>query len=208
MFHFFFSLFVAEPLVVGPGRLLLKLHRSSTTTKTTQTTPIMDFRRDRGTKRQPQVEILELKHDSMTFLLSRTDPSVANALRRVMISEVPTMAIDLVEIENNTSVLHDEFISHRLGLIPLRSSKVDKFNYTRVCPPLSCFFSKRSIQQHLPPSLRPFLSSLSLSLCARVALHEYNRSAIALIAVLNALLNLRSTCHVGTRLNLMLQATI
>jgi DNA-directed RNA polymerase II subunit RPB3 len=87
--------------------------------------------------RTPNVEILELKEDSMTFVLSKTDTSVANALRRIMIAEVPTMAIDLVEIEENTSVLHDEFIAHRLGLIPLTSSKMDKFNYTRDC---SCAF--------------------------------------------------------------------
>jgi len=83
--------------------------------------------------RQPQIEILELKHDSITFILSKTDTSVANTLRRIMIAEVPTMSIDLVEFENNSSVLFDEFIAHRLGLIPLTSSSIDQFNYTRDC---------------------------------------------------------------------------
>jgi len=83
--------------------------------------------------RQPNIEILNLQENMMTFILSKTDTSIANALRRIMIAEVPIMAIDLVEVDANNSVLHDEFISHRLGLIPLTSSHVEQFSYTRDC---------------------------------------------------------------------------
>lgn len=56
----------------------------------------------------------------MSFELRDTDSSIANALRRVMISEIVTMAIDVVTFEENTSVLNDEIIAHRLGLVPIR----------------------------------------------------------------------------------------
>jgi len=81
----------------------------------------------------PFVTLTELKKDSISFVLGDTDTSMANALRRVMMAEVPTMAIDLVEIEQNTSPLHDEYLSHRLGLIPLTSHEVDEYTYNREC---------------------------------------------------------------------------
>ena len=47
------------------------------------------------------------------------DASIANSFRRILLSEVPTMAFDRVYIYNNTSVIQDEVLAHRLGLIPL-----------------------------------------------------------------------------------------
>lgn len=71
--------------------------------------------------RRPRVVVRKLTDDYCEFVLSGTDTSMANAIRRIIIADVPTIAIDLVEIENNTTVLNDEFLAHRLGLIPLKS---------------------------------------------------------------------------------------
>ncbi|KAM1526665.1 hypothetical protein PS1_016363 [Malus domestica] len=61
-------------------------------------------------QRLPRVKIFEMRDDYVKFELRDTDASIANALRRVMIAEAPTVAITLVEIEINSSVLNDEFI--------------------------------------------------------------------------------------------------
>lgn len=77
--------------------------------------------------RTPNVEVTRLRSDKVKFVLKGTDISVANALRRVLMAEVPCLAIDLVSIIDNSSPLHDEFIAHRLGLVPIRWIPRDKF---------------------------------------------------------------------------------
>lgn len=76
-------------------------------------------------QRFPKVEILSLQPHEIKFILSETDTSVANTVRRLMIAEVPTLTIDLVEYSENSTVLNDEYIAHRLGLIPLRYQPPD-----------------------------------------------------------------------------------
>ena len=68
------------------------------------------------------VTIKEHTEDSIQFLVTGVSTPLANALRRVMIADVPIWAIELVQFEVNTTVIHDEMIAHRLGLIPLTSS--------------------------------------------------------------------------------------
>lgn len=67
------------------------------------------------------VDIIELSDRKIKFVLSGVSPAFANSLRRSMIAEVPSLAIDDVNIYENTSVLFDEMLALRLGLIPLKS---------------------------------------------------------------------------------------
>jgi DNA-directed RNA polymerase subunit D len=74
-----------------------------------------------------EIEILDRSNGSLNFILRGVSLSMANALRRIMIAEVPVMAIDDVTIIQNTSPVKDEILAHRLGLIPI---KTDLKSYT------------------------------------------------------------------------------
>lgn len=71
----------------------------------------------------PEYEVEFVDHDDRKarFVVRNISPAFANAIRRSMLADVPTMAIDTVRIIENTSVMFDEMIGLRLGLIPLES---------------------------------------------------------------------------------------
>lgn len=66
-----------------------------------------------------RVEVVRQEDRLLEFDLVNVDCSVANALRRILISEVPTMAVRSIVLSDNDSVFPDEFLAHRLGLVPL-----------------------------------------------------------------------------------------
>ncbi|HEU4823049.1 MAG TPA: DNA-directed RNA polymerase subunit D, partial [Nitrososphaeraceae archaeon] len=69
----------------------------------------------------PSVELLEKDNERITVKFKNIPREYINALRRLAISEVPTLAIDDVVMIDNSSVVHDEAIAHRLGMIPLHT---------------------------------------------------------------------------------------
>ena len=73
-----------------------------------------------------EVEILEHSENYLKFVLRGVTPAFANALRRTILTEVKSLAIDEIIVIENTSVMYDEIIAHRLGLIPL---KIDLSTY-------------------------------------------------------------------------------
>ena len=70
-----------------------------------------------------KIEILERAKDTIKFSVEGVKPSFTNVLRRIMISEVPTMAIEWIDFRKNDSAMYDEILAHRLGLIPLTYEK-------------------------------------------------------------------------------------
>lgn len=78
------------------------------------------------------IKILERDNNHVVIEFNDIPRQYVNALRRLSISQVPTFAIDDVVILENSSVMHDEAIAHRLGLIPLRTD-LERFVMPDLC---------------------------------------------------------------------------
>lgn len=72
-------------------------------------------------KKKFKVVVVRYEGYEMEFDLIGIHPFLANTFRRLMLSDVPSMAIEKVHIYNNTTIIQDEVLAHRLGLIPLKA---------------------------------------------------------------------------------------
>ena len=68
-----------------------------------------------------KVEKVKETDGKIEFKLSNSNPAFANAIRRTAIAGVLTYAVDKVIFYENTSSLFDEYIAHRIGLVPLKT---------------------------------------------------------------------------------------
>ncbi|RWS30304.1 DNA-directed RNA polymerases I and III subunit RPAC1-like isoform X1 [Leptotrombidium deliense] len=71
-------------------------------------------------KEKFSIVIQRVDRNCLEFDMIHINAAITNALRRILISEVPTLAIEKVFVYNNTSLLQDDFLAHRLGLIPIK----------------------------------------------------------------------------------------
>lgn len=70
-------------------------------------------------KQSFKIDIKQLGDQEMNFDLIGIDTSIANAFRRIMIADVPSVAFESIYIYKNTGVIQDEILAQRIGLIPI-----------------------------------------------------------------------------------------
>ena len=78
------------------------------------------------------IEVIENKNNRLRFIIKGSNDTFVNGLRRTIISEVPTLAIEDIILVENTSPVLDEILAHRLGLIPL-TTPLDEFTVASEC---------------------------------------------------------------------------
>ena len=82
---------------------------------------------ERWTKRTQSINMKlekiseDKKNKKISLLLKGGNEVFANTIRRLIIEEVPTLAVEEVEVKDNSSALHDEMLALRLGLVPIKT---------------------------------------------------------------------------------------
>lgn len=80
----------------------------------------------------PSLAIISKDERKMSIKLKGVPLQYANALRRICLNGIPIFAIDTIDIIENSSVLPDEGLAHRLGLVPIKTD-LGRFNEPAKC---------------------------------------------------------------------------
>jgi DNA-directed RNA polymerase subunit D len=67
------------------------------------------------------LEIINENEQKVSVKIKGVPLQYANALRRICLNGVPIYAVESIDVLENSSVLADEGIAHRVGLIPLKT---------------------------------------------------------------------------------------
>jgi DNA-directed RNA polymerase subunit D len=69
-----------------------------------------------------KTKVISLDEETIRFLVEGVDVSFANSLRRTMVAEVPMMVVEDIFYFDNSSLVPDEVLAHRVGLVPLKTN--------------------------------------------------------------------------------------
>ena len=68
-----------------------------------------------------KIQVLDKKDNELVFMIEGINNAIANTIRRAIVAEVPTLAVDEVNFVKNQSALYDEVLAHRIGLMPIKT---------------------------------------------------------------------------------------
>lgn len=68
-----------------------------------------------------KIKVLDKKDNELVFMIEGINNTIANTIRRIIIAEVPTLAVDEVTFVKNQTALYDEVLAHRIGLMPIKT---------------------------------------------------------------------------------------
>jgi len=79
-----------------------------------------------------EIKVIKKDKDKIEFLVKDSSVAMINTLRRLILDEVPSLAIEEITVKKNSSALYDEVLAHRLGLVVLKTD-VKSYNIQADC---------------------------------------------------------------------------
>jgi DNA-directed RNA polymerase subunit D len=98
----------------------------------------------------------EKKKNKISFLLKDSNEVFANTIRRLVIEEVPTLAVEDLEIKDNNSALSDEMFGLRIGLSPIKTD-LKSYNLKENCKCEDAGCAQCELKLHLKASKKGYV---------------------------------------------------